>query len=216
MPADSGRRCRTQQQQQQQQQQQGKHVLCAAMAPGQAMGPARAAGEATAAACRLCCFLSCLGARGGSPQQLRGNRQRLSMLAARCNSTMPAYATVNCWCDCRWQCDAVRLLQGVYFGCTNGSILCIDPESSALLGTTAALQPEPAAAAVSSIAVNKEAVVSASSSSPQLAFYSRCSCSTTSSGKQQQQQQQQGRGLQLLGSARASTQGELQVRCCRS
>jgi hypothetical protein len=97
-------------------------------------------------------------------------------------------------------------LQGIYVGCTNSSILCIDPESSALLGTTAALQPEPAAAAVS-IAVNKEAVVSASSSSPQLEFYSRCSASSTSSGKQQQQQQQ-GSGLQLLGSARASTQGK--------
>jgi hypothetical protein len=101
----------------------------------------------------------------------------------------------------------VRLLQGFYFGCTNGSILCIDPESSALLGTTAASQPEAAAAAVSSIAVNKEAVVSASSSSPQLAFYSRCSAGATSSSKQQQQQQQ-ARGLQLLGSARASTQGK--------
>lgn len=102
------------------------------------------------------------------------------------------------------------LPQGVYLGCTNGVIVCMDPEAAVLLGTTAALEPEPEPAAViSSIAVNKEAVVSASSNSPQLSFYSRCIGSTTSG----QQQQQESRGMQLIGSVRASTQGEHRPAC---
>lgn len=99
-------------------------------------------------------------------------------------------------------------MQGVYFGCTNGAIVCVDPESSAVLGTTAALETGSEAAAVSSVAVNREAVVACSSESPQLTFYSRCTASSLS-GKQQQQT---GKGMQLLGSVRASSKGELQKR----
>jgi hypothetical protein len=102
-------------------------------------------------------------------------------------------------------------LQGIYFGCTNGTIVCVDPESLAVLCTAVATETGPAAAAcVSSVAVNKDAVVVSSNDCPQLCFYSRCSASSMS-GKQQQQQQQTGRGLQLLGSVRAGSQGETRV-----
>lgn len=110
---------------------------------------------------------------------------------------------------------SVPLVQSVYIGCTNGSVLCIDPESSAVLGSTTAPdegQTAVAAAAVSSIAVNKDAVVTACSTSPQVLFYSRAVAAV-----QDKQQHHEKAVLQLFGSVQASTQGgHVRRPCCNS
>lgn len=103
--------------------------------------------------------------------------------------------------------------QGVYIGCSNGSVLCISPETGAVISTTAVGQQAVPAGAVddgaagasandisiSSLAVNKHWLAVACSGCPDLCFYQRHSSSS---------QGQLGGPLACLGTVRVSSIGE--------
>jgi len=101
--------------------------------------------------------------------------------------------------------------EGAYIGCSNGSVVCVDPESAALLFVVATVSST-ATCAVASLAINKEALVIASSGAPQLDFYSRTSMATSLAPSKQPQQQQlpqhASSNMQHLGSITVSTTGE--------
>lgn len=101
--------------------------------------------------------------------------------------------------------------EGVYVGCLDGSIVCLEPESSALLFEVATARST-APSAVSSLAVNKEALVVASTAASQLSFYSRpLLTSSLAPSKQHQQQQLSQSGpsnVQCLGSITVCTTGK--------
>lgn len=101
------------------------------------------------------------------------------------------------------RCSHVRVwlgLQGIYLGCNDGTILCVDPTSAVCHGKAQIST----GGVISSITVNKDAVAVASSSVTQLAFFQRVV--PLFGDKQQQQAAPE---LQLIGSVVVSTQGKM-------
>lgn len=119
------------------------------------------------------------------------------------------------------------VMQGVYVGCSDGSLLCVCPETGAVLGRAMAVpsaaqsmaagdgaagdgaaglhagQRVPSAKGtrcISSIAVNKHWLAVACQISPDVLFFQRCTSSSSA--------QRGGHFLQLLGRIRVSSVGE--------